>query len=171
MSENSQLSRNLWSSAFVWPIVQNQSEFQPLTVCGMRMGCGHNAYLILNLHLFALIQDWKPTFDCGAHWSLRPSMLKILIIFSQTWTRSCTYCTPTVTRRPPLRLTCYVSASHSPVSFLLSCRAADRCMMSLRPRQVGACFWQNKTHCTSPRPSVTPSLFLSLPCQEFCLVL
>lgn len=54
--------------------------------------------------------------------------------------------TPTLS----LRLMCYVSAPRSPGSFLLSCRAANRCMTSGKPRRVGA---------RSTRPSLFFSLF------------
>lgn len=83
----------------------------------------------------------------------------------------CTYYTSTLTRRPCPCLMCYVSASQSPISFLLSRDAADCSMMSLRPRQARACFWQNRPRCTSTRPSVTPSLFPCFPCQSCVLFL
>lgn len=61
------------------------------------------------------------------------------------------------TRRPALDLTCCVSA----VSFLLARGAADRSVMSLRRRQVGACIQKSRTCCTSTR-SPTPRLTCSL---------
>lgn len=66
----------------------------------------------------------------------------------------------------PVSVSSVMSSPHSTISFLLSCSAGDRCMMSLSPWQVGACSWQNKTYYTSTRPSVTPPLFISLPCES-----
>ena len=56
---------------------------------------------------------------------------------------------------PPRHVShCYVSASQSPTSFPPRLRCCRRCMMSLSPRQVGAC--SGRTGVSAP-PHVPPS--------------
>lgn len=86
------------------------------------------------------VQSWVAhylLFLCESTQDLSPGP-KAEMDFCMNWL-------PTLARLPLWRLTCCVSASLSPMSFLLSCGAADRCMMSLSPQQVEACFWQNNS--------------------------